>query len=263
MKIVRFLHGGQTGYGIIEDDLIYLCSGDPFNGLVRTPHAVSAGSARFLAPVSPPNIICLGLNYKKHADEAGVQYPPAPLIFLKATTSACGPHDPIVLPEAFQDSIDFEAELAIVVGRRAKNITEEEVPDAILGYTVGNDVSNRAAQFKDGQWARGKSHDTFCPLGPVIETDIDGDSLDISCRVDGVIMQSSNTSNMIFPCRRIVAYLSQCMTLLPGTVIMTGTPEGVGYARTPPVFLKAGQTVECSIEGIGTLSNPVVGRQVP
>ncbi len=263
MKIVRFLRSGQTEYGIIEDNLIYLCNGDPFNGLERTPHAVSAGSVTLLAPVSPPNIICLGLNYKKHADEAGVRYPPAPLIFLKATTSLCGPKDPIVLPEGFQESIDFEAELAIVIGTRAEHLTEEEVPKAVLGYTVGNDVSNRAAQFKDGQWARGKSYDTFCPLGPVIETDLDGDNLDISCRVDGVLMQSSNTSNMIFPCRRIVWYLSQCMTLLPGTVIMTGTPEGVGYARTPPVFLKAGQTVECTIQGIGTLSNPVVGRQMP
>ena len=117
----------------------------------------------------------------------GDAYPPAPLIFLKPTTSVCGPNDPIVLPDAFQDGIDFEAELVIVIGKRVKNITEEEVPDAVLGYTVGNDVSNRTAQFKDGQWARGKSHDTFCPLGPVIETDLDGDNLDISCRVDGVL----------------------------------------------------------------------------
>ena len=144
-----------------------------------------------------------------------------------------------------------------------KHITEGEVPGAVLGYTIGNDVSNRTVQFKDGQWARGKSYDTFCPLGPAIETDLDGDNLDISCRVDGVVMQSSNTSNMIFSCKQIVAYLSQCMTLLPGTVIMTGTPEGVGFRRTPPVFLKAGQTVECTIEGIGILTNPVVGSQSP
>ncbi len=263
MKIVRFSRNGQTEYGIIEDDLIYPCKGDPFIGLVRTPHALAAGSVRLLAPVSPPNIICLGLNYKKHADEVGIAYPPEPLLFLKPTTSVCGPDDPIVLPDAFQDGIDFEAELVIVIGKRVKNITEDEVPDAILGYTVGNDVSNRTAQWKDGQWARGKSHDTFCPLGPAIETDLDADNVDIACRVDGKVMQSSNTSNMVFPCRRIVAYLSQCMTLLPGTVIMTGTPEGVGYKRTPPIFLKAGQTVECSVQGIGTLTNPVAGRQSP
>jgi len=263
MKIVRFLSNRQTEYGIIEDDLIYPCNGDPFNGLARTPRAVSAHSVKLLAPVSPPNVICLGLNYRKHADEIGDAYPPAPLIFLKPTTSACGPDDPIVLPDAFQDGIDFEAELVVVIGKRVKNITEEEVPDAVLGYTIGNDVSNRTAQFKDGQWARGKSYDTFCPLGPAIETDLDGDNLDISCRVDGVLMQSSNTSLMIFSCRQIVAYLSQCMTLLPGTVIMTGTPEGVGYRRTPPTFLKAGQTVECIVQNIGILASPVVGRPSP
>jgi 2-keto-4-pentenoate hydratase/2-oxohepta-3-ene-1,7-dioic acid hydratase in catechol pathway len=263
MKIVRFLRNGQTEYGIVEDDLIYPCEGDPFSGLARTPHAVAAHSVKLLAPVSPPNIICLGLNYRKHADEVGIAYPPEPLIFLKPTTAVCGPNDPIVLPDAFQDGIDYEAELVVVIGKRVKNITEAEVPDAVLGYTVGNDVSNRTAQWKDGQWARGKSHDTFCPLGPVIETDLDPDNLDISCRVGGVTMQSSNTSNMVFPCKRIVAYLSQCMTLLPGTVIMTGTPEGVGYTRTPPTFLKAGQTAECIVQGIGTLTNPVVGRQSP
>jgi 2-keto-4-pentenoate hydratase/2-oxohepta-3-ene-1,7-dioic acid hydratase in catechol pathway len=260
MKIVRFSRNGRIDYGIMEDDFIYPCKGDPFSGLVRTSHAVGARSVTLLAPVSPPNIICLGLNYRKHADEVGDACPPAPLIFLKATTSVCGPNDPIVLPEAFQAGIDFEAELVIVIGTRVKHITEGEVPGAVLGYTIGNDVSNRTVQFKDGQWARGKSYDTFCPLGPAIETDLDGDNLDISCRVDGAVMQSSNTSNMIFSCAQIVAYLSQCMTLLPGTVIMTGTPEGVGYRRTPPVFLKAGQTVECIVQGIGTLSNPVVGR---
>ncbi|MCG6534537.1 MAG: fumarylacetoacetate hydrolase family protein, partial [Syntrophales bacterium LBB04] len=210
-------------------------------------------------PVSPPNIICLGNNYRRHVDEMKDVYPPAPLVFLKATTSLCGPGDSIVLPEGFQDGIDYEAELVIVIGKGAKNITEDEVAGVVLGYTIGNDVSSRPAQFADGQWARGKSYDTFCPLGPVIATDLDGDKLDISCRVDGVTMQSSNTSQMIFSCRWIVAYLSKCMTLLPGTVIMTGTPEGVGYARKPPAFLRAGQTVEVSIEGIGTLTNHVKG----
>jgi 2-keto-4-pentenoate hydratase/2-oxohepta-3-ene-1,7-dioic acid hydratase in catechol pathway len=263
MKIVRFLRSGQTGYGIIEDDVIYPCSGDPFSGLIRTPQTVGAASVKLLAPVSPPNIICLGLNYRGHVDEMGAADPPAPVIFLKPTTSVCGPGDPIVLPEGFENGIDYEAELVIVIGKRVKNITAAMAAEAVLGYTVGNDVSNRVAQFKDGQWARGKGHDAFCPLGPVIATDLDADNLDIACRVDGVTMQSSNTSRMIFSCMRIVAYLSQCMTLLPGTVVMTGTPEGVGCRRNPPAFLKAGQTVECSIEGIGTLANPIVGRQSP
>ncbi len=260
MKIARFLHHGRTGYGIVEEDVIYPCDGDPFVGLVRTGRTVAVNSVKLLAPVSPPNIICLGLNYREHADEAGAHYPKAPLIFLKPTTSLCGPGDPIVLPEGFEDNIDYEAELTIVIGKRVKNISPADVPDAVLGYTVGNDVSNRAAQFKDRQWARGKGHDTFCPLGPVIATDLDADRLDISCRVDGETRQSSNTSRMIFSCSSIVSYLSRWATLLPGTIVLTGTPEGVGFKRNPTGFLKAGQTVECSIEGIGVLSNPVVSH---
>jgi 2-keto-4-pentenoate hydratase/2-oxohepta-3-ene-1,7-dioic acid hydratase in catechol pathway len=245
-------------YGIAEGSLIAPCTGDPFGGLVRGDEAIEMDKVKLLSPVSPPNIICLGLNYKKHADEAGVKYPPEPLLFFKTTTALCGPNDRIVLPEANRDSIDYECELAIVIGRQAKGIAEEKAREAILGYTIANDVSNRAVQFKDGQWARGKSYDTFCPLGPSIETDLDPDSLTIECRVDGQVMQSSNTSNMIFSCSRIVAFISSCMTLLPGTVILTGTPDGVGYARVPPAFLKAGQRVECIIEGIGTLANTVV-----
>ncbi|MGA3174642.1 MAG: fumarylacetoacetate hydrolase family protein [Syntrophorhabdales bacterium] len=263
MEIVRFMHEGQPRYGIVEGAAICLCEGEPFTGLKRTSRLLEMGSAKLLAPVSPPNILCLGLNYKRHADEAGVPYPPAPLLFLKPTTALCGPGDAIVLPESYEDSIDYEAELVIVIGKKTRDVPEDKAADFILGYTVGNDVSNRTAQFKDGQWARGKSHDTFCPIGPAIVTDLDADNLNIGCRLDGQVMQSSNTSNMIFTCRQIVSYLSRCMTLLPGTIILTGTPEGVGYARKPPVFLKAGQTVECTIEGIGTLANPVVRHGQP
>ena len=259
MKIVRFLRDGRTQYGVVEENRIYPCEGDPFNGLTRSSGAIDIATVRLLAPVSPPNIICLGLNYRRHADEAGMPYPPEPLMFLKTTTALCGPGDPIRLPEPFQDSIDYEAELVIVIGKVAKNVSESEVPNVVLGYTIGNDVSNRVAQFKDGQWARGKSHDTFCPLGPAIVTDLDADNLDIGCRVDGQVRQASNTSDMLFSCRQIVAHLSRAMTLLPGTVILTGTPEGVGFTRKPPLFLQPGQTVECTVEGIGTLSNPVVG----
>jgi 2-keto-4-pentenoate hydratase/2-oxohepta-3-ene-1,7-dioic acid hydratase in catechol pathway len=258
MKIVRFLRDGQTQFGIVEGERTFPCGGDPFIGLTKGTEALATDSLRLLAPVSPPNIICLGLNYRKHADEGGAKYPPAPLLFFKTTTALSGPGDPILLPAGYEDSVDYEAEMAIVIGTGAKNISEEEVPKVILGYTVANDVSNRAAQFKDGQWGRGKSYDTFCPVGPSIVTDLDPDNLNIECRVDGQIMQSSNTSNMIFSSRRIVSYISTCMTLLPGTIILTGTPEGVGFARTPPLFLKAGQLVECAIEGIGTLANPVV-----
>lgn len=261
MKIARFLRDGKIQYGVVEEDGLYPCGGNPFEGLTESQSAVPLSSVKVLAPILPPNIIALGLNYRAHADESHGKYPAEPLIFLKATTSLLNPHDPIVLPQDYPDSIDYECELAIVVGKKAKHLSEDEVPDVILGYTVANDVSNRAVQFKDGQWARGKSYDTFCPLGPWIATEIDGDNLDISCRLNGKEMQSSNTSDMIFSCRQIVAHLSRCMTLLPGTVILTGTPSGVGFVRKPPVFLKLGQTVECIIEGIGVLSNPVVGKE--
>lgn len=258
MRIARYLFEGETRYGIVEGERLRPCDGDPFAGLTGSDSLVKLSAVRLLAPVAPPNIICLGLNYRRHSEETGLPLPSEPLIFMKATTSLSGPYDPIVLPAYRPDRIDYEAELAIVIGRRAKNITEEQAADFILGYTVANDVTNRKAQSTDGQWVRAKSYDTFCPLGPVIVTDLDADNLDISSRVDGQVMQSSNTSDMIFPCRRVVSYLSRCMTLLPGTVILTGTPEGVGFTRNPPVYLRAGQILETEIEGIGTLVNTVV-----
>jgi 2-keto-4-pentenoate hydratase/2-oxohepta-3-ene-1,7-dioic acid hydratase in catechol pathway len=246
---------------MVEGKQLVPCSGDPFTGLTREEKALDLHSVKILSPISPPNVICIGLNYKGHAKEAGVDFPTKPIIFLKATTSVCGPGDPIVLPLHNPEKIDFEVELAIVIGKRAKGITEEEVPEFVLGYTIANDVSNRSAQFEQSQWARGKSYDTFCPLGPVIETDLDGDHLNIICRLDGKVMQDSNTSDMIFSTRQLVSYISECMTLLPGTVILTGTPQGVGFVRKPPVFLSEGQRVECEIEGIGILSNPVVRQR--
>jgi 2-keto-4-pentenoate hydratase/2-oxohepta-3-ene-1,7-dioic acid hydratase in catechol pathway len=259
MKIVRYTFEDKTSYGIMEGCLLHPCNGDPFTGLIRHTAVIDPAAVKLLAPVDPPNIICIGLNYRKHAEETGISIPAEPLIFIKATTSLCGPGDAIVLPAYSPDQIDYEAELAIIIGKRAWDITEDEVPDIILGYTVANDVSNRAAQFTDGQWARGKSHDTFCPVGPAIVTDLDADNLKITCRLDGRVMQDSSTSDMIFSCRRIVSYLSRSFTLLPGTLILTGTPQGVGFKRNPPVFLRPGQVVETEIEGIGTLVNPVTG----
>lgn len=261
MKIARCLFKGQARYGIIEDDLLYPCDGDPFTSLTKQSGALDLHSVKLLAPVTPPNVICLGLNYKKHAEEINMPYPPEPLMFLKATTSVCGPGDPIAIPAHSPDKIDYEAEMAIVIGKRAKNVPEEKVHDIVLGYTIANDVSNRAVQFTDGQWARAKSYDTFCPLGPAIVTDLDGDNLNLTCRLDGQVMQASNTADMIFSCRRIVSYLSRFMTLLPGTIILTGTPEGVGFIRKPPVFLREGQRTECEIEGIGILANPIIGQK--
>jgi 2-keto-4-pentenoate hydratase/2-oxohepta-3-ene-1,7-dioic acid hydratase in catechol pathway len=261
VKIVRYKADGQPQYGIVEGEQLFPCFGDPFIGLTKQKKALDLRSVKLLSPISPPNVVCVGLNYRKHAEEAGVNFPSKPLIFLKATTSVCGPGDSIVLPFHDPEKIDYEVELAIVIGKRAKWIAKENVPEVILGYTIANDISNRGAQFQESQWARGKSYDTFCPLGPMIATDLDGDHLNLTCRIDGKVMQASNTSDMIFSTLQLVSYISECMTLLPGTVILTGTPEGVGFVRKPPVFLKEGQIVECEIEGIGILSNPVVRQR--
>lgn len=259
MRIVRYLYEGNACYGIIDGAGLHPCDGDPFTRLIRQSAVLDPAVVRLLAPVNPPNIICLGLNYREHAAETGHPLPAEPLVFIKATTALCGPGDPIILPAQYPDRIDYEAELAIVIGKHARDIPEGRADEVILGYTAANDVSNRSVQFSDGQWARAKSHDTFCPVGPAIVTGLDADNLAIRCRLDGEVMQESSTSDMIFPVRRIVSHLSRCFTLLPGTLILTGTPGGVGFKRNPPVFLRPGQIVEVEIEGIGTLSNPVTG----
>jgi len=258
LKIIRFEANGKKQYGILEEEQVIPCSGDPFSGLNRTSEILSLDSVRLLAPVEPPNVICLGLNYKRHAEEFKYPFPRNPLLFFKTTTAVCGPYDDIIIPVHHSDKIDYEVELAIVIGKTAKFVPLERASEYILGYTVANDVSNRGSQFQDEQWARGKSYDTFCPLGPAIVTGLDGDQLDLSCRIDNQVMQSSNTSDLIFKTGYLVSFISECMTLLPGTIILTGTPEGVGFTRNPPFFLKAGQTVECEIEGIGILRNRVV-----
>jgi 2-keto-4-pentenoate hydratase/2-oxohepta-3-ene-1,7-dioic acid hydratase in catechol pathway len=258
MKIIRFEANGKKQYGILEEDQAILCTGDPFSGLKRTREALPLDSIRLLAPVEPPNVICLGLNYKRHAEDCKYPFPTHPLLFFKTTTAVCGPYDDIIIPVHHSDKIDYEVELAIVIGKTARFVPLESASEYIFGFTVANDVSNRGVQFQDTQWARGKSYDTFCPLGPAIATDLDGDQLDLSCRIDDQVMQSSNTSDLIFKTGYLVSFISECMTLLPGTVILTGTPEGVGFTRKPPFFLKAGQTVECEIEGIGILRNRVV-----
>ena len=257
MKIARVEHGGKAQYGMVEGENIVLCAGDPISGLTPSGESIPYAGAKLLAPVEPPNIICVGLNYKGHAKEAGRDLPQRPLFFLKATTALSGPGDPIVLPRLEPDSVDCEAELVIVMKKRAKEVPEEEALEYVLGYTIGNDVSNKKAQWDDKQWVRGKSHDTFCPLGPVLVTDIDPGNLDLTCRIGGQVRQSSNTSDMIFTCASLVSYISRNLTLLPGTVIMTGTPQGLGCYHNPPDFLKPGQVVEIKIQGIGVLSNQV------
>jgi len=219
-------------------------------------------TAKLRAPIAHPNkITCIGLNYADHAREGGQEPPPAPIFFLKSHNTICGPGDPIKLPPN-STQVDYEAEFAVVIGKRGRRIPESEAYKYIAGYTLLHDVSARDMQFSDKQWYRGKSCDTFAPTGPWIVTPDeipDPHNLRISLTLNGETMQDSNTSNLIFKVPFLISYLSQSVTWEVGDLISTGTPPGVGFARKPPVFLKAGDTVSVTVEGIGTLTNPVVG----
>ena len=259
MRIVRFQSSDrQIQHGVLDDQTISAIDGDLFGQWTETDTTYELADVHLLAPVWPMNILAIGKNYKAHAEESGGDVPSAPLLFIKASTSLNHPNAPIVLPKVAPNEVDFEAELAVVIGRTARHVSETEALDHVLGYTCGHDVSARDCQMGDGQWARGKSFDTFCPLGPWIETDLDPSNLRICGRLNGEAMQDSNTSLMVFNVPYLISYLSMSLTLVPGTVIMTGTPDGVGFARKPPVFLKAGDVYEIDIEGIGVLSNPVI-----
>ncbi len=261
-KIARFEHDGAVHYGLLEGaDTLRLIQGDVLGAWAPTGRTVPLTHVRLLTPVAPPNVIAIGLNYRKHAEESQMALPERPVVFFKTTTAVCNPGDPIMLPRMAPDEVDYECELAVVIGRRAKHVPEEHALDYVLGYTCGNDVSARDCQIRlDSQWARAKSFDTFAPLGPWIETEMDPDRARIMTRLNGEVMQDSSTSDLIFSCRELIVYLSANMTLLPGTVIMTGTPSGVGFARKPPVFLRPGDTVEVEVEGIGVLRNPVIAE---
>jgi 2-keto-4-pentenoate hydratase/2-oxohepta-3-ene-1,7-dioic acid hydratase in catechol pathway len=214
---------------------------------------------QYLPAVAAVNIFAIGRNYRAHVAETGARAPTAPLIFQKPTTALTGHEAAIVLPAAAPQEVDFEAELAVVIGRRARNVSADEALEYVEGYTCANDVSARDCQRNDKQWSRAKGFDTFCPLGPCLVTadEIDPAALPIRSRLNGQVMQDSSTDQMTYSCADLISYLSQQFTLLPGTVILTGTPEGVGVARTPPVFLKPGDTIEVEIDGIGTLVNEV------
>ena len=218
-------------------------------------------TAKLRAPIAHPNkITCIGLNYADHAREGGQEPPPAPIFFLKSHNTICGPGDAIKLPPN-SSQVDYEAEFAVVIGKRGKHIPESEAHKYIAGYTVLHDVSARDMQFGDKQWYRGKSCDTFAPTGPWIVTPDevpDPNNLRISLTLNGETLQDSNTSNLIFKVPFLISYLSQSVTWEVGDLISTGTPPGVGFARKPQVFLKAGDTVSVTVEGIGTLTNPVV-----
>jgi 2-keto-4-pentenoate hydratase/2-oxohepta-3-ene-1,7-dioic acid hydratase in catechol pathway len=217
---------------------------------------------KLLAPIVPTTILCIGLNYRFHAEETGAKIPECPVLFIKAANSLHNPGDPIIIPKVAPGEVDYECELAVIIGRPAKNVSREEALQHVFGYTCANDVSARRWQKDRGgkQWCRGKSFDTFCPLGPdLVTTDEIPNPNDLKIRtiLNGKTMQDWRTSDMIFDVPHLISFLSEGTTLLPGTVILTGTPQGVGFARTPPVFLKDGDKVTIEIEHIGSLTNPV------
>lgn len=261
-KFIRYDRHGVIGYGVLCEEEISVLDKNFLDPEAKpTGEKRKLADVKLLAPVEPPNILAIGLNYKPHAAETNLKLPTLPLIFIKATTSLANPEDDILLPAIAPSEVDYEGELAIVIGKKAKNVSEQDALDYVLGYTIANDVSARDCQMKiDGQWARGKSFDSFCPLGPVVVQGIDADNLAIQTTLNGSIMQESRTSQLIFDISKLVSFCSRNMTLLPGTVILTGTPEGVGFTRQPPVYLKQGDVVEISIENIGILSNKVASE---
>ncbi len=262
MNIARIqTRDGRISYATLESDGFRLLEAPPWDGLRLNGKILSSQDATLLAPVEPPQVVAIGLNYRKHAEETKMTPPSAPVLFVKTRNTVTGPGQNIELPSMAPGEVDYEAELVIVIGKRAKNVTEQHALEYVLGYTCGNDVSARDCQLRlDKQWARGKCFDSFAPIGPWIVTGLDADRLNIKLTLNGAVMQESNTSDMIFGCRQLVSYVSRCMTLWPGSVIMTGTPSGVGMARKPPVWLKAGDTVTVQIEGIGSLTNHVVNE---
>lgn len=261
MKIVRFAEQGTPRYGIVEGDTVYRAEGDLFGGtLSRGAEVGTLDGLSFLPPVAPSKIVAVGLNYAAHvAEMAARASDPSraqgvhaePVIFLKPPTALIGQGQAIEMLPGYRT--DFEAELCIVMGKQAFRVAEDEALDYVLGYTCGNDVSNREVGG-GGQWTRGKGYNTFCPLGPVIATDLDPHHLRIQLRLNGEIRQNTTTETMIFKPATLISFIANVMTLYPGDVIMTGTPEGVGA-------LQPGDTIEVEIEGIGTLHNPVTARQ--
>jgi 2-keto-4-pentenoate hydratase/2-oxohepta-3-ene-1,7-dioic acid hydratase in catechol pathway len=260
MRIVRHLGAEGPQFAALQDDGSALeIIGDVFGSFVVSDRIVPLG--KILAPVNPPNILCIGVNYREHAAEGKSAIPRHPVLFMKNTPSLQNPEDPIIIP-IVSSKVDYEGELAVVIGRSCKNVSDADALDYVLGYTCANDVSARDWQkdFGGGQFCQGKSFDTFCPIGPTIVTkeDIpDPNNLRIQTLLNGEIMQDGHTRDMIFNVPHLISFLSQGKTLLPGTIILTGTPHGVGFARTPPVWLKEGDNVSIVIENIGTLTNPV------
>jgi 2-keto-4-pentenoate hydratase/2-oxohepta-3-ene-1,7-dioic acid hydratase in catechol pathway len=250
MRFVRFITKDRPeSIGWIKDKFVGLIEGDLFSEYRRLEANIPVEIIKLSVPVIPGKIICLGRNYAEHAKEQGAEVPETPLIFLKPTSSLIADREVIQLPvQSLQ--VEHEAELVVVIGKKGKWIPIEEAQKHIFGYTIANDVTARDLQYKDGQWTRAKGFDTFCPLGPWIETDLDPSDTLITCRVNSELRQMASTSEMVFTVPQIIAYVSSIMTLFPGDVILTGTPAGIGP-------LEAGDEVEVEIEGIGVLRNSV------
>lgn len=250
MKLLRYLDNtGTPNFGWLFEDNIGPIEGTPFGEFRRLETSIPLESVQLLAPVMPGKIICIGRNYVAHAREHDAEVPEIPLIFLKPNSSVIGPDRKILLPPQSQQ-IEHEAELAVVIGKRGRWIQSDETRQYILGYTAGNDVTARDLQRRDGQWTRSKGFDTFCPLGPWIETDFDPADSIVTCHVNGEMRQMASTRDMVFGINQLIPFISSIMTLDPGDVIMTGTPAGVGP-------LHAGDIVEVTVEGLGTLRNSV------
>ncbi|HXJ63804.1 MAG TPA: fumarylacetoacetate hydrolase family protein [Actinomycetota bacterium] len=250
MRLVRFRFGDRIGTGVLDGGAIRTLQGTFFEQPVPTGDEIPVDDVRLLAPVLPSKVVAVGRNYADHAKEMGEDVPEVPLTFLKPSTSVIGPGDPIVYPP-ISERLDYEGELAVVVGRLAHRLTPEDAARAILGYTCANDATLRDLQSRDGQWTRAKGFDTSCPLGPWIETELDPDDLELTTRLNREVRQHARTSDLTYGPAGLIAFISQFMTLLPGDVVLTGTPAGIGP-------MQPGDRVEVEIEGIGILANQVV-----
>ncbi len=251
MRLVRFRHGDRIATGAItEGDTIQVLAGTFFEDPLPTGDVIDLGDVLLLAPILPSKVVCVGKNYAAHAAEFDSDVPEEPLLFLKPSTAVIGPNDPIrLLP--ISRRIDYEGELAVVMGRLARNVRPEDASRYILGFTCANDVTLRSLQRPDDQWTRAKGFDGSCPLGPWIDTDVDPTGVTVETRLNGEVVQRGTTEDMVFGVATLIEYITTFMTLLPGDVLLTGTPEGVGP-------IAAGDVVEVEVEGLGTLANPVV-----
>ena len=266
MRWMRFEHQGNTKIGFVESAQVQPVAAGNMLEIIEGKECDPEGEAvpvedvRPLAPLRPRKIVAVGQNYMDHVREQKIEPPEIPVLFAKFAASVVGPEEAVCWPEGLTEQVDYEAELAVVVGQKTRGLSEENALEAVFGYTAANDISARDLQFGDGQWVRGKALGTFCPLGPVVVTPEeiqDPQNLTVRCHVNGVTLQDSNTSEMIFGVQMLLSFISRAFTLDPGDLILTGTPDGVGYFRSPQVFLNPGDRVEVEVGDFGTLANPI------